>query len=229
VRSYFSQGFEQGSDDYFYTRDHLGSVREVVASDGATVGARLSYDPWGTVTETGSVLIDLTYTGHYYDRPTGLSLAWYRGYDPNLGRWLSKDPIGLQGGLNLYGYVSNDPIDAVDPSGMNLQSFAECLASGLSSGLCTSDELDNVSDGLDKLCKGPLAFLCGPGPLMCPENKSDKRRCPPCPPPSPPMFHKVPPHDKHWPCPGDHMHPFEVNQNSKCECFEKKSKKAICL
>jgi hypothetical protein len=40
VRSYFGQGFEQGTDDYFYTRDHLGSVREVLGSDGTTVGSR---------------------------------------------------------------------------------------------------------------------------------------------------------------------------------------------
>jgi RHS repeat-associated protein len=93
-------------------------VRDVVASDGTTVGSRLLYDPWGNVTETGTVLSDFTYTGHHYDRPAGLSLAWYRGYEPNLGRWLSKDPLGLKGGLNLYGYVNNEPIDRTDPLGL---------------------------------------------------------------------------------------------------------------
>ena len=116
VRSYFAQGFEQGTEDYFYTHDHLGSIREVVASNG-TVGARLSYDPWGKVAETGPVPSDLGYTGHYHDGSTGLSLAAYRGYDPNLGRWLSRDPIGLKGGLNLYGYVNDNPINFSDPSG----------------------------------------------------------------------------------------------------------------
>jgi RHS repeat-associated protein len=117
VRSYFGQGFEQGSDDYFYTRDRDESVREVVAVDGTTVGSRLSYDPWGKVTEIGSVPSDHTYTGHYFDRATALSLAWYRGYDPALGRWLGKDPIGLRGGSNLYGYVGNDPTNFLDPAG----------------------------------------------------------------------------------------------------------------
>jgi RHS repeat-associated protein len=118
LRSYFANGFEEnGTTDYFYTRDHLGSVREVVASDGITVGSRLSYDPWGKVGETGTVLSDFTYTGHYYDRQSGLSLAWYRGYDPNVGRWLSMDPIGLMGGFNLYGYVENDPARLADPTG----------------------------------------------------------------------------------------------------------------
>jgi RHS repeat-associated protein len=96
VRSYIGQGFEEGRTDYLYMRDHLGSVREVVGSDGTTVASRLSYDPWGKITESGSgALTDFTYTAHCYDRPMGLSLAQYRGYTPNLGRWLSPDPIRL--------------------------------------------------------------------------------------------------------------------------------------
>lgn len=108
---------ESGANDYFYTRDHLGSVREVVGSDGTTLASRLSYDPWGKVTESGSVPSDFGFTGHHFDRPTGLDLTQYRAFDPQLGRWLSKDPLGLRGGLNLYGYVGNDPINYVDPDG----------------------------------------------------------------------------------------------------------------
>lgn len=75
--------------------------------------------PWGEITETGSgALTDFAFTGHLFDRPTGLSLTLYRGYDPNLGRWLSKDPIGLRGGLNLYGYVNDDPLNGIDPDGL---------------------------------------------------------------------------------------------------------------
>ncbi len=119
VRSYFKEGFEEtGTTDYFYTRDHLGSVREVVASDGRRTASRTSYDPWGKATESGSgALSDFGFTGHHFDRPTGLSLTWFRGYDANLGRWLSKDPIGLDGGPNLYGYVDNDPMNFVDSTG----------------------------------------------------------------------------------------------------------------
>jgi RHS repeat-associated protein len=90
----------------------------VVASDGTTIASRVSYDPWGKIAETGSgAVTDLAFTGHHFDRPTGLALAWYRGYDPVLGRWLSKDPIGLGGGPNLYGYVKNDPLNEIDPDG----------------------------------------------------------------------------------------------------------------
>jgi RHS repeat-associated protein len=118
VRNYFEQGFEEGTTDYFYTRDHLGSVREVLGSDGTTIASRVSYDPWGKITESGSgAVTDFAFTGHHFDRPTALGLTWYRGYDPSLGRWLSRDPIGLQGGLNLYTYVNNDPFNLIDPTG----------------------------------------------------------------------------------------------------------------
>lgn len=118
LRNYFKEGFEEGTSDYFYTKDHLGSVREVVGSGGTTIASRRLYDPWGKSTETGSgAMADFGFTGHYFDRPTGESLTWYRGYDPNLGRWLSQDPIGLEGGENLYGYVNNDPINQTDPTG----------------------------------------------------------------------------------------------------------------
>jgi RHS repeat-associated protein len=129
VRSYFGQGFEQGSDDYFYTRDHLGSVRELLASDGTTVASRVSYDPWGKATETGAgALTDFGFTGHYLDRPSGLNFPLYRGYSPSLGRWLSRDPIGIRGGFNLYGYVLNDPVNLFDPTGMDAWDVLEATA-----------------------------------------------------------------------------------------------------
>ncbi|MBU6303620.1 MAG: RHS repeat-associated core domain-containing protein, partial [Verrucomicrobia bacterium] len=57
-------------------------------------------------------------TGHHYHEKSGLCLAMYRAYDANLGRWLSEDPIGEAGGVNLYGYVGNGPIVNTDPLGL---------------------------------------------------------------------------------------------------------------
>jgi RHS repeat-associated protein len=68
---------------------------------------------------------DFGFTGDYYHAATGLSLTLYRAYDPNLGRWLSRDPLGEAGGLNLYGYVGNDPINLLDPFGLK---YAEMYA-----------------------------------------------------------------------------------------------------
>jgi RHS repeat-associated protein len=53
----------------------------------------------------------------YRHAASNLDLAVYRAYDPDLGRWLNRDPIGENGGLNLYSYVANEPLSAVDPIG----------------------------------------------------------------------------------------------------------------
>jgi len=75
--------------------------------------------PIRTKAGQGSMLWpDLAYTGHYYHARSGLYLAPYRAYDPSIGRWLSRDPIEEEGGVNLYGYVENDPINLVDPDGL---------------------------------------------------------------------------------------------------------------
>ena len=105
---------------YYYTRDHLGSVREVVDQGGQVMG-RWDYDPWGVRTKLGGVAgfdVEWGFTGHHFHARSGLHLALYRAYDANLGRWLSADPIGEAGGLNLYGYVGNDPAWMTDPLGL---------------------------------------------------------------------------------------------------------------
>jgi RHS repeat-associated protein len=59
------------------------------------------------------------YAGGLYDRDTGLVRFGARDYDPETGRWTAKDPIGFAGGdTNLYGYVANDPVNWVDPLGL---------------------------------------------------------------------------------------------------------------
>jgi len=56
--------------------------------------------------------------GREYDWATGLYHFRARWYDPVTGRWLSKDPIGLSGGLNQYAFCGNDPVNNLDPSGL---------------------------------------------------------------------------------------------------------------
>jgi uncharacterized protein RhaS with RHS repeats len=52
------------------------------------------------------------------DYESGLQLCGYRYYDRETGRWLTRDPIGYEGGMHLYGYVGNSPVNAVAPSGL---------------------------------------------------------------------------------------------------------------
>jgi RHS repeat-associated protein len=89
---------------YYYTRDHLGSVREMCNSSG-TIVARYGYDPYGapppgysTNLISGTNLATKQYAGMYMHQPSGLYLTKYRAFDPNTGRWLSRDPIAERGG-----------------------------------------------------------------------------------------------------------------------------------
>jgi len=111
---------QQSGTDYYYTRDHLKSVREMVNSSG-TIVARYSYDPNGNATLVqGTNLATFQFGGYYQHQVSGLDLTWFRAYDPSTGRWLSRDPLKnaerLQG-PNLYEYVGNDPVQYNDPDG----------------------------------------------------------------------------------------------------------------
>ena len=115
----FAQGQYQSNAPYFYMRDHLGSIREMTDVNG-TVVARHDYDPWGRFnTVIGTNKPDFNFTGLYQHTKSGLDMATYRFYDPDLGRWLSRDPIGEHGGVNLYRYVGNNSVNGVDPDGLD--------------------------------------------------------------------------------------------------------------
>lgn len=114
----YAQGQHNGTTPFFYTRDHLGSIHEMLKGAG-TVVARYDYDPYGrSTTILGTTPTDMNFTGLYRHAKSNLDLAAYRTYDPDLGRWLSRDPIAEKGGLNLYAYVQNRAVDRVDPLGL---------------------------------------------------------------------------------------------------------------
>jgi RHS repeat-associated protein len=117
----FPQGQMTGTTPYFYTRDHLGSIREMrsTGKKGAIV-ARFDYDPYGRSTAViSNTLPDFNFTGLYRHATSNLDLAVYRAYDPDLGRWLNRDPIGERGGTNSYTYTNNKLANAIDPNGLD--------------------------------------------------------------------------------------------------------------
>ncbi len=117
VKRFFSSGVEEGAEKLFFLKDHLGSIREVLNASGNLI-SRFDYDNWGRKTQTlGSYSPDFGYSGLFYHKVTGLNLTFYRGKDPDLGVWISRDPLGEVDGPNLYRYCRNNPIKYVDISG----------------------------------------------------------------------------------------------------------------
>ncbi|MGX2858081.1 RHS repeat domain-containing protein, partial [Escherichia coli] len=104
---------------YFHT-DVNGAPEEMTDSDGKIVW-ETGYQVWGnTIQEKdhGGVEQNLRYQGQYLDRETGLHYNLHRYYDPDVGRFMVTDPIGLRGGLNLYQYGPN-PLSWIDPLGLS--------------------------------------------------------------------------------------------------------------
>jgi len=120
LKQFFRQGFvDSDGTNLYYTRDHLGSIRELTDSK-QVVRARYDYDPYGRMTKiSGDKDTVFGYTGHMWHAQSGLNLTLFRAYDPNFGRWISRDPIGMADGTNLYAYVRNNPINSVDKFGLD--------------------------------------------------------------------------------------------------------------
>lgn len=127
----------KGSDQYYVHTDHLGTPR--IITDGNIVIWRWESDPFGTTVaseDPDGDLADFRYTlrfpGQYFDQETGLHYNYFRDYDPQTGRYITSDPIGLQGGLNTYRYANANPVRFVDPRG--LESFVEGMGAEVPGG-----------------------------------------------------------------------------------------------
>lgn len=114
---YFDDGVISGGTSHYYVQDNLGSIRELVTTSGS-VDVQYDYDPYGSPTTlSGSATSDIGFAGYFHHGASGLDFAIYRAYDPIHGRWLNRDPIGEAGGVNLYAYVDDNPINEIDPKG----------------------------------------------------------------------------------------------------------------
>ncbi|HNR93277.1 MAG TPA: RHS repeat-associated core domain-containing protein [Kiritimatiellia bacterium] len=121
------------TNTYTYIKDHLGSIVALVDETGTNVVESYEYDAWGAVTvyDANESEISLSsvknhflwhgreynWTVHYVQNGHGIYNFRNRWYDPVTGRWLSKDPIGISGGLNQYVFCANNPVNFVDPDG----------------------------------------------------------------------------------------------------------------
>ncbi|WKB54340.1 RHS repeat-associated core domain-containing protein [Eleftheria terrae] len=107
----------------FYQCDHLGTPQELTDHNGKIAWAA-QYKAWGQAKEaiSGAAIKagftnPIRFQGQYFDEETGLHYNRYRYYDPFAGRYLSRDPVGLAGGVNLHEYAPN-PLGWIDPWGL---------------------------------------------------------------------------------------------------------------
>jgi RHS repeat-associated protein len=110
-----------GGSNYYLTYDQVGSLRLVADASGNVV-KRITYDSFGSILEdtNSSFTVPFGFAGGLHDRDTGLVRFGYRDYDPEVGRWTAKDPIGYHGGdTDLFGYVLNDPLNFIDLYGFS--------------------------------------------------------------------------------------------------------------
>ena len=136
---------------YYVISDHLGTPQQIVDTSG-TVVWKAAYLPFGqaqVLVET--ITCNIRFKGQFFDKETGLHYNINRYYNPVTGRYLTTDPIGLAGGINLYPYVENNPINQVDPMGL------EVLDPGMVGSITNTDSesasltdalIDSVSIGL---------------------------------------------------------------------------------
>jgi RHS repeat-associated protein len=146
----------------YYETDGLGSATSLSSAAGS-VANTYTYDSFGKLTaSTGAVVNPVQYTARETDSETGLYYYRARYYDSSTGRFLSEDPTSFHGGINFYSYVANDPVNRIDPTGLDSDSqFCRRLREKIDNVKQNIQrrlgQLDENPDGLPETCPGDKA------------------------------------------------------------------------
>jgi RHS repeat-associated protein len=109
---------QSGGQTFYAHNDQLGTTLKLTDRSGRLVWSA-QHDAFGraSLSAGNTVTFNPRLPGQYFDAETGLHYNFRRLYDPDTGRYLTEDPIGLEGGINLYAYVNGDPVNNIDPTG----------------------------------------------------------------------------------------------------------------
>ncbi len=145
---------QKGSSTYRVLTDQVGSVRQLIDVNTGQVVQEKKYDAWGRVVyDTNPGFQPFAFAGGIHDQDAGLIRFGARDYDPNAGRWMTKDPIKFVGGdSNLYGYVISDPVNYQDERGLVRWTFLGCtVANAAWSYFSTRNEINALYEGTELL------------------------------------------------------------------------------
>jgi RHS repeat-associated protein len=179
------------SGSYYSAYDGNGNLTAMISSSTGTAAAKYEYSPYGellTSTGTYAGTNPFRFSTKYTDSETGLAYFGYRYYNPETGRWLNRDPIGEEGGWNLYAYVHNDPIMNTDSLGLcektlsftghgmstqcdmnkKLLAKCECIPEFMTNGIADGSPIlttDDITAACDSLCPNATLnlYACGIG------------------------------------------------------------------
>ena len=122
---YNSLGSITSTDVLYLHTDHLDTPRLATNASQTVVWKLPPHEPFGTAQaqqdpDQDGIATDipLRFAGQVFDADTGLHYNYFRDYDPWTGRYIQSDPIGLEGGVNTYGYVGGNPLSFTDPDGL---------------------------------------------------------------------------------------------------------------
>ncbi|HCF3706810.1 TPA: RHS repeat protein [Pseudomonas aeruginosa] len=145
--------------------DHLDTPRLATDASGQ-IAWQWQSDAFGRgeALSQGSTQVNLRFPGQYYDAESGLHYNYFRDYDPETGRYVESDPIGLAGGLNTLGYAGQNPVMHQDPDGLAFMLLALPFAGGtsLGSALTSATALGIGAWGLTTLGDSPVQ-MAAPG------------------------------------------------------------------
>ncbi|WP_082936827.1 RHS repeat-associated core domain-containing protein [Pseudomonas citronellolis] len=127
--AYDDQGHPGNPRVLYLHSDHLDTPR-LASDDDQRLAWQWQSDAFGNgqPSSPDNTVVNLRFPGQYYDAESGLHYNYFRDYDPQTGRYVESDPIGLEGGLNTYGYVDANPLILIDPLGLN--PVAGCAVGG---------------------------------------------------------------------------------------------------